>query len=304
MTLRMANPPSTDQPLDWCRDRLLVPGSSLALTLPYAESSMRDPILALRTVITEIASVPDEVSDADVARRKLDWWRQALDETLPHPAMLALAQTGAAGAVRLTDWQALIDAVTLEIAAPRFEQVHEWHTHCERLAGPGALLEARLVEALDKSAEEPRTARPAPDSSPDQTLIQLAAAGYRIRSVRDLVLDARHNRWWLPLELQAEYQLTRTQVASGEGGHRFDALVRHLIADAVEQQRQARQQIEPEAGWLHRHQILTATLDRRLAGMIVRKPSRIAQQRLLPAGPLASFKLWREARWLMNGRLS
>ena len=296
----MANPPSTDQPLDWCRSRLLVPGSSLALTLPYAETAFRDPILALRTVITEIASVPDEVSDADVARRKLDWWRQALDETLPHPAVLALVQTGAAKAVQLTQWHALIDAVKLEIEARRFEQVNEWHAHCERLAGPGALLEARLVEALAKTPNESSNARPPSDSNSDHALTQLAAAGYRIRSVRDLVLDARHNRWWLPLELQAEYQLTRTQVASGEGGHRFDALVRHLIADAVEQQRNAQQEIEPEAGWLHRHQILSATLDRRLAGMIVRKPSRIAQQRLLPAGPLASFKLWRTARRLMN----
>ncbi|MEM7053851.1 MAG: squalene/phytoene synthase family protein [Pseudomonadota bacterium] len=296
----MANPPSTEQALDWCRSRMLVPGSSLALTLPYAEQSLRNPILALRTVISEIASVPDEVSDADVARRKLDWWRQALAEMLPHPAVLALAETGAAGAVRLTDWYTLIDAVTLEITAPRFEQVHEWHTHCEQLAGPGALLEARLVEALEKSTPEPSSAQPASSADPDHALTQLAAAGYRIRSVRDLVLDARHHRWWLPLELQAEYQLTRTQVASGEGGHRFDALVRQLIADAVEQQRKAQQAIEPEVAWLHRHQILSATLDRRLAGMIVRKPSRIVQQRLLPAGPLASFKLWRAARNLMN----
>jgi phytoene/squalene synthetase len=49
-------------------------------------------------------------------------------------------------------------------------------------------------------------------------LTRLASAGYRIRITRDLVLDARQERWLVPLELQAEFQLTRQHVAAGEGG--------------------------------------------------------------------------------------
>ena len=296
----MASPPSTDQPLDWCRNRLLVPGSSLALTLPYAAEQLREPILALRTVITEIASVPDEVSDADVARRKLDWWQQAVEETLPHPAVLALAETGAAKVLSPLDWQGLISAVTLEIESPRFEQTHEWHQHCALLAGPGAALEYQLIESLREQRYAAHTPE-ATDQSELKALIHLAAAGYQIRSVRDLVLDARHHRWWLPLELQAEYQLTRDQVAKGEGGHRFNALVRHLIANAIEQQNRAQQLITASSSWQHRHQLLSATLDRHLAIKIIRKPARVVQQRLLPTGLLASFKLWRTARQIVRG---
>ena len=57
-----------------------MPGHPLALTLPYAPADKRDALVALSAVIGEIASVPGDVSDPGVARRKLGWWREALAE--------------------------------------------------------------------------------------------------------------------------------------------------------------------------------------------------------------------------------
>ena len=132
--------------LTWCAERLLVPGNPLTLTRPYAAENLRDPLLALRAVIGEIARVPGEVSDGDVGRRKLGWWRQALTEHLPHPALQALTATGAARPRIVAELLGLVDAVETTLHAPRFETVDAFDAHARALAGPAARAEAGLVE--------------------------------------------------------------------------------------------------------------------------------------------------------------
>lgn len=279
--------PSTDDPVAWCRSRLLVPGHPLSITLPYAPAGVHDAIIALAAIVGEIASIPGDVSEPEVARRKLEWWRQALDEQLPHPAVQAWLQSGAARHVHAPDFDTLIDAVATEIVPPRFEQVEALERHCRELAAPGALLEARLMNAGK-----------APDPAEAASLSALAAAGYRIRIARDLVLDARQERWLVPLELQAEYQLTRQHVAAGEGGRRLEALVRHLAGDAMLAIDKRAGELAPASAWRHRHFLLRVQLDRRIGQKLLHKPSRIVQERIAPGRMGDAFAVWRRARAL------
>lgn len=279
----MTTQPSTDDPVAWCRSRLLVPGHPLAITLPYAPPEHADAIVALSAVVGEIAAVPGDVSDPEVAQRKLDWWREALEGQLPHPAVQAWLQSGAAAHVKARDFEPLIDAVATEISPPRFERVEALNLHCRELAGPGALLEARLLDAGAAEAD---------------ALTGLAAAGYRMRIVRDLVLDARQDRWLVPLELQAEYQLTRQHVAAAEGGRRLKALVRHMAGDAIVEIERHRQALPAQQAWRHRHFLLRVELDRRIGQKLVRKPARVLEERVAPGKTGDAFAVWRHARAL------
>jgi len=283
----MTTPASTDDPLAWYRSRLLVPGHPLAITLPYAPPERADAIVALHAVIGEIAAVPGEVSDPEVARRKLGWWCQALEEQLPHPAIQAWLQSGAAEHVQAEQFRPLVDGVATEIVPPRFEQIEELNLHSRALAGPGAHLEARLISSGEALA--PATA---------DALAGLAAAGYRIRIVRDMVLDARQERWLVPLDLQAEYQVTRQQVAAGEGGHRLAALVRHMAGDAVREIDRHWRALDAEPAWRHRHFLLRVQLDRRTGRKLVSRPQRIVGERVAPGRTGDAFATWRCARAL------
>lgn len=283
----MTTQPSTDDPVAWCRSRLLVPGHPLAITLPYAPPEHADAIVALSAVVGEIAAVPGDVSDPEVAQRKLDWWREALEKQLPHPAVQAWLQSGGGVHVKARDFEPLIDAVATEIAPPRFERVEALELHCRELAGPGALLEARLLDA-----------GAAPGAAEADALTGLAAAGYRIRIVRDLVLDARQDRWLVPLELQAEYQLTRQHVAAAEGGRRLEALVRHMAGDAMVEIERHRRALPAQQAWRHRHFLLRVELDRRIGQKLVRKPVRVLEERVAPGKTGDAFAVWRHARAL------
>jgi phytoene synthase len=278
--------PSTERTgLDWCRQRLLVPGHPLALTLRYADAGLRDRLLALHALISEIAAVPGAVSDPGVARRKLDWWRDALTQSLPHPAIRAWQAVAGPEHLGHADFQPLFAGVAREIDAPRFEQQSELAEHARAVAAPAARLEAKLVDpgGLDALAAEISAA---------------AGVAYRIRIVRDLVIDAREDRWRVPLDLQAEYQLTRQQVAAASGGHRLEALVRHMAADAVLELQRELAAITPVSAWRQRHLLLRLELDRDLGRRIVRRPVRITRERVAATGPMAALLLWRYARRL------
>jgi len=269
-----------------------VPGHPLALTLPYAAAAKRDALVALSTVIGEIASVPGQVSDAEVAQRKLGWWREALADGLPHPAVQAWLKSGAAQHVPAAEFDPLIDAVALEIVPPRFEQFEALEQHCRAVAGPGALLEARLVGDGSR-----------PDEDEARRFTRLAAAGYRIRITRDLVLDARQERWLVPLELQAEFRLTRQHVAAGDGGRRLDALVRHMAGEAMLAIDREIGELSPVIAWCHRHFLLRVQLDRNIGRKLLRKPSRITEERVAPGRMGDAFSLWRRARALRKAAI-
>jgi len=288
----MTTPPSTDDPVAWCQSRLVVPGHPLALTLPYAPAEKRDALVALSAVIGEIASVPGHVSDPGVAQRKLGWWREALAEGLPHPAVQAWLKSGAARHVRAPEFDPLVDAVALEIAPPRFEQASELEQHCRAIAGPGALLEARLMNDGAKS-----------EADDAGRLVRLAAAGYRIRITRDLVLDARRERWLVPLELQAEFQLTRQHIAAGEGGRRLDALVRHMASDAMLAIDREIGEFSTGAAWRNRHFLLRVQLDRNIGRKLLRKPARVTEERVAAGRIGDAFSLWRRARALRKAAI-
>ncbi len=274
----------SDRFLVWCAERLLVPGNPLTLTRPYAAEELRDPLLALRAVIGEIARVPVEVSDADVARRKLGWWRQALTEHLPHPAVQALVETGAAGPGTEAELLDLVTAVETTVEAPRFETVDAFEAHARQLAGPAARAEGGLVEP------------DGPEEAVAELLVAMTAGAYRVRMVRDLVLDARQQRWLVPLELQAEFQVTRQQVAAGEQPHRTRALLAWMAGQAVQAIDSAAAELDPARAWRHRHALLYVSLDARLGRRMVRRPGRAMDRPFAAAGPLAPLALWRTAR--------
>ncbi|MGK7295904.1 MAG: squalene/phytoene synthase family protein [Candidatus Wenzhouxiangella sp. M2_3B_020] len=279
--------PSTDDPVRWCRERLLVPGHPLSLTIPYAEPERRDELVALNTLVGEIAAVAGEVADPDIARRKLDWWREALSEGLPHPAVRAWLTSGAGARVGPDDFDALFAAVAAEIDPPRFERVESFERHCRNVAGAAALLETRLIESGQLPAGEPV-----------RQLEVAAGAGYRARIARDVVLDARQQRWLIPLEVQAEFQVTRQDVATGTHSRKLDALVRHLAGGAVLDIDRALDALPARFAWRHRHLLLRLHLDRRIGVRLVRRPSRVTRERIAVGGPVDALSTWRLARRL------
>jgi 15-cis-phytoene synthase len=271
------------EPLQWCRQRLLVKGNPLTASLPFAAPVHQDAILALRAVITEVASIPGGVSDPEVALAKLDWWRRALVEQLPHPAVRALAETSAAERLDQRHFSELVDGVTLTLDNPRFEHRERAWDYFMRVGAPAARLEAGLVGG---------------DEAEVEALAVIGANACLVRQVRDLGVDAQANRWLVPLDIQAEFQVSRQDALRKKASAGFDGMVRQWLADGLRRAARMRDSLDVEAAWRQRHLLILHALDHRLAAKLARRPHRILEGRVLPGQLGNAWRAWRTVRRL------
>ncbi len=271
------------EPLQWCRQRLLVAGNPLTATLPFAATEHRDAILSLRSVISEIAAGTGGVSEPEPGLARLEWWRQALREDNPHPAVRALSETGARDRFEPAAFDLLIDGVSESLTNPRFESMTSAWQFFERVGGQAGVLEARVLEDQGDHSEAFR---------------QIGACGYLIRAVRDLAIDARANRWLVPLDLQSDFQVSRQDAIGQASGPAFDGMVRAMLAEGIKKAESAIDQLDAGPAWRHRHQILQWSLEYRLARLLARKPQRILLERVLPGHAGNVWCVWRQARQL------
>lgn len=272
-----------EKPIEWCRARMLGRSSPLAASLHFAPERWRDAIVALRAVISEIAAVPDTVSDGDIGRKKLAWWRDALRERAAHPAIEALIASGAADRLAPGRFEPLIASVADTLESPRFEQAEAAWRHCRALGGPASALEAELID---------------PSSLAEGDWSALGGFAYLVRLVRDLGVDARANRWLVPLDLQAEYQLARQDVLEGSAGRGWDGMVRAWLDDGVRRVDRALDGLSARACWQQRHLLVAHALDRRLARILARHPRRIIEGRIRAGQAGNVWCAWRAARRL------
>ena len=272
-------------PFLWCKERLMVPGNPLAASLLFVDSDTRSMVLALRAVIMEIAQISELAHEPSLAMAKLNWWREALVENRAHPALEALSVADGRTEPVLRDLLALCESVEGALENQRFETTEQAWMQCRNLGGLAMRIEA---QALDSDANEAIL----------EAATQLGAAGYWLRWIRDIAGDAHQERWYVPLDIQADYQINRQQVLDQAGGRSWAGFVRTLVSVAVIRSEQAKERLMQTTSSHLRHPLITQALDQRLASALARQPARILTTRILPSHAGNVWVAWRRARQL------
>ena len=275
-------------PIKWCEDRLLVPGNPLGASLLFVDSDARAQILALRAIITEIASNAQLTDEPGLAEAKLGWWRDALIEQRNHPAIEAWLASDGGHPMLIAGLVDLIEGVRTSLDQTRYETVEQAWGMCEALGGQAFVLEFDMLYG----AGAPANARDGAKA--------LGAFAYWVRSIRDLALDARQGRWFVPLTLQAEYQIARHDLDSGINQRRWSGLVQSLVSVGLSMVSEAEKVLHQAPAAYHL--LLTHALDKRLAKQLVRSPKRMLRQRLLPSHAGNVWVAWRHARQLKKSK--
>jgi phytoene synthase len=252
-------------PVVWCQERLWVPHNPISASLLFVDKDQQGPILALRAVHSELAQITELAREPGLAQAKLNWWREALLQEHTHPALEAL------------------EAVN-SLDAPRYETIgHAWDAY-RGLGGLALELEVGMLSG---------------ESLPSDVvadLHDLGAAGYWLRQVRDLSADARQGRWFVPLEVQAQYQISRQQVIDGAVGPNWGGFIEGLVGVASERLIDAKARLAERATPAMAHALIMAALDERLAKQLTRAPSRVLTERVLPGHFGNVWAAWRQAR--------
>jgi len=269
----------------YCRDRVLVPGAGMYFSQHFLDPESVSKLVVLQAFFIEIASIPERVSDVGVALSKLGWWIEEIGRSWQgegrHPISQAAEQEGISRLVSANDMVGLVNEVAGCIDQEPHASLDELLAFCSAIGGMAARLEAQVCAAGQDSLEAAN---------------QFGTAHYMATLTRDIGMDARAGRWFIPMDLQARHQFSRDQAAAGNASDSFRGLVTTMANTAGDVIDQALESLSRPQQRQLRHLVIQAALDQKLIGKMRANPNKILQQRM-QLSPFASlWTVWRAAR--------
>jgi phytoene synthase len=266
-------------PDEYCQQKTARSGTSFYYSFLFLPPARRRAITALYAFCREVDDGVDDVSDRDLARAKLAWWRQeigaAFNGTPQHPVALALKPVVSTYRLPEEHFQTVIDGMAMDLERSRYLDFAELERYCHCVAGVVGLMSAEIFGYVN-----PATRRYARD---------LGIAFQLTNIIRDVGEDARRGRIYLP---QDELELRGVSPASllkREGGAALDALIVEQVARARRWYARALDALPPEDRHAQRPGLIMAAIYRALLDEIERDGHRVLDRRIALT-PLR--KLW------------
>ena len=203
-------------PDEYCQNKAAASGSSFYYSFLFLPAEQRRAIMALYAFCREVDDVVDECSDRDVARRKLDWWREEIAACFSgqpkHPVTAALASALQSYNLPAEYFQEIIDGMNMDLEQQRYESFSELALYCHRVAGVVGLLSAEIF------GYQQRTTLKYAES--------LGTAFQLTNIIRDVREDAGRGRIYLPLDELLEYRINPHDLLNGEINDALPPLLR------------------------------------------------------------------------------
>jgi phytoene synthase len=202
-------------PDEYCQNKAAASGSSFYYSFLFLNAEQRQAIMALYAFCREVDDVVDECSDRDVARRKLDWWREEIAACFSgqpkHPVTSALASTVQKYNLPAEYFQEIIDGMSMDLEQQRYESFSELALYCHRVAGIVGLLSAEIFGYQHRDTLKYAES--------------LGTAFQLTNIIRDVREDAERGRIYLPLDELLEYRINPHDLLKGETGDALPSLL-------------------------------------------------------------------------------
>src|SRR5688500_2489753 len=262
-----AQPTNAD---DYCQQKAAKSGSSFYYSFLFLPPERRRAITALYAFCREVDDIADQVSDPEVARAKLAWWRTEVANLFAghphHPVTRALAPfIGAYGldAKRLNE---IIDGMEMDLVHHRYADFDALRVYCHRVAGVVGQLSASIFGYSNPSTLEYAEA--------------LGIAFQLTNIIRDVGEDARRDRLYLPADELAPFGLTQDDILQRKGGEAFEKMMAAQAERAEGYYDRAFASLAPEDRESQRAGLIMAAIYRTLLGEIRRDRFAVLDQRI------------------------
>jgi phytoene synthase len=184
----------------------------------FAPPQMSDQLLALHALFASIELLNSGISEELVARGKLDWWRAELLERdgadSHHPVVSHLYATGALQKLPESTLGLLLDNAESRFEALAPIDEHEFLRLCHEIYRPQVLLESSLG-GIDEAFDSVNTA--------------VLFNGGLIQLLRESGRRKENAFWWIPLSLQARFNVNRRELEAFHDPEVLKALFAHIL---------------------------------------------------------------------------
>lgn len=278
--------------LKWCRDKVAPRGSDLAIILAFSEPESEQRIVAFQALRDELTQIPERVSDPDVARAKIAWWRSAIAQfsggEAEHPILKALLpwkDVFASLGDTIDQWLA---AIMYAVDVPTLSDWQDVETFLAGLAEPALELESALF-----SAEV---------SPPERSAIAVAEA--LTRALIRIGRGEESATALMPYAELAELGLTRGDLLRQASGPEIEQLFDRQRERVVSRLKAGRAGTDPVTQDRLRHLFLRMALDAQLMQVLGRKGSSALARSPSVSGQRKLWRVWRDARRLRRQAMS
>jgi phytoene synthase len=184
-------------PEEYCADKVAKRGSSLFYALLNLPPAKRQAVVAVHAFRQEVEDVAARCSDPAMGATKLGWWREQLaalyDGAPQHPIARALQSVVHAYHLPRSRLLDIVEAVEMDLAAPRYPNFESLARYCQRIGSVPNELTAEILGYQDA-----RTMA---------CVRNLGLATRLARIIRDIGLDARRNRIYLPADEMVQFSV-------------------------------------------------------------------------------------------------
>lgn len=273
-------------PEQYCQDKAARSGSSFYYSFLFLPPEQRQAITALYAFCREVDDVVDESSDPQLARVRLDWWRDEIARlfagSAQHPVSLAL--TSAIERFNLPEehFREIIDGMEMDLLYDSYPSFKELSLYCHRVASIVGIMAAEIFGYQNRATLK--------------YAHNLGMAFQLTNILRDVHEDLLRGRLYIPLDELEQYQVTAAELRNGT----YTDGVRQLLAAQARRAREYYQQAfdllpegdrYPQRSGLIMAAIYLATLDE-----IEKDGFQVLTQRI-SLTPLRKFWLaWKTAR--------
>jgi phytoene synthase len=273
-------------PDDYCRQKAAASGSSFYYSFLFLPEDQRNAITALYAFCREVDDVVDECSDQDIARTKLNWWREEVQRlyagTPRHPVTQALAGHIKTFRLQATHFLEIIAGMQKDLEHIQYANFQQLRVYCYRAASVVGLLAIEIFGYSD-----PATAKYAAD---------LGIAFQLTNILRDVREDLQRGRCYLPADEMQQFGVSLETLTAYQTTPVVRKLFEHQAARARGYYRSAFEQLPDSDRYNQRSGIIMATIYETILDEIEADGFRVLEQRI-SLTPLRKFWIaWRTAR--------
>ena len=257
-------------PDEYCQNKAAASGSSFYYSFLFLNTEQRQAIMALYAFCREVDDVVDECSDRDVARRKLDWWREEIAACFSgqprHPVTSALASTVQTYNLPAEYFQEIIDGMNMDLEQQRYESFSELALYCHRVAGIVGLLSAEIFGYQHRDTLKYAES--------------LGTAFQLTNIIRDVREDAERGRIYLPLDELLEYRINPHDLLKGETSDALPSLLGFQAERANSYYQRALSQLPEQDRYAQRSGLIMTAIYQKLLNEIEADGYQVMQHRI------------------------
>jgi 15-cis-phytoene synthase len=277
-------------PAQYCQEKAARSGSSFYYSFLFLPEERRRAITALYAFCREVDDVVDECREPDIARRKLDWWREEIGRLFKgeptHPVTLALQPAIERYNLPEEYFREIIDGMQMDLDYDAYPTFTELSLYCYRVASVVGLMAAEIFGYQDR-----QTTRYAHD---------LGIAFQLTNILRDVREDALRGRIYIPVDEMRRFGVEPADLTRPQASDRLRALFEFQAERAREYYRRAFERLPEADRHAQRSGIIMAAIYQTLLDEIAADGYRVLERRirLTPLRKLwiAWRTAWRERR--------